>query len=456
MATPVGGRGPHQPNLPVDRDDADGAFRSWRFWLVVVLAGAGSGLGAGLLMAVLHGVQHLAYDYHHGDFQTGVAEGPAWRPVPVLTIAGFVLATAWVLLRRFGGPVRGLDDAVWEHQGRLRPLDTAVNALLQIVAVGAGATLGREGAPKELGAGVASSLCDRVGLTPAQRQVLVACGAGAGMAAVYNVPLGGALFAAEVLLGSLSLATIVPALAMAGVATATSWLLLPDQSTYDVGHLSLGASLTMWAVAVGLLAGLLGAGLVVLVGWAKAHATTGRKALGSITIAFIAVGAVAVVLPQVLGNGKDVTQSALSGSLALPLVAAIVLVRPLATAACLRGGAVGGLFTPTLAVGALAGTLAGRAWGAVFPGGPVAGFALIGAAALLSGAMQSPLASIVLVVELTHSGLGLLVPIALAAVGATVVSRMLVPASLYTAAGWWKDGRSLPRRRRLWRRPTET
>ena len=440
MAAAAGGRGPHQPNLPFDHDAADLSLRSWRFWLVVVLVGVGAGLGAGALMAILHGVQHLAYGYRHGDFQTGVRHGPIWRPAAVLAGAGIVLGAVWVALRKLGGPVRGLDEAVWEHQGRLRPLVTAANALVQIVAVGAGATLGREGAPKELGAGLASSLCDRAGLSTTERQVLVACGAGAGMAAVYNVPLGGALFAAEVLLGTLALPVVIPALATAGVATGVSWLLLPDRPTYDVGHLPVSASLTLWAVLLGLLAGLIGAGLVVAVGWAKARATTGTRTLGMVAAAFSAVGVVAIGLPEVLGNGKDVAQLVFSGDLSLPLVAVIVIARPLATAACLRAGAVGGLFTPTLAIGALVGTLAGRAWGTLLPAGPVAGFALIGAAALLAGAMQSPIASIALAVELAHSGLALLVPIALAAAGAAALSRVLVPASLYTAAGWWSGG----------------
>lgn len=435
------GRGPHQPNLPEADDPAAAALGSWRFWLVVVLVGIGAGLGAGVLMAVLHAVQHLAFGYGRGDFQSGVRRAPGWRRVVVLGVAGVVLGIAWVVLRRTGGPVRGLDEAVWEREGRLPLVVTALNALLQIVAVGAGATLGREGAPKELGAGLASSLCDRVGLSAGERRLLVACGAGAGMAAVYNVPLGGALFAAEVLLGTLDLTKVVPALATAGIATGTSWLLLPDRPTYTVGHLALSASLTLWSVPFGLVAGLAGTGLVLLVGWAKARATGGSRSAATIACSFVAVGAVAVGLPEVLGNGKDVAQLALAGALSLPVVAAVVVVRPVATATLLRSGAVGGMFTPTFLLGALLGTLLGRPWAGLYPAGPAAGFALIGAAALLSGAMQSPIASIALVVELTHSGLSLLVPVALAATGATVVSRLLVPASLYTAADWWRAGR---------------
>nr|WP_282436870.1 chloride channel protein [Aciditerrimonas ferrireducens] len=383
-------------------------------------------------MAVLHAVQHLAYGYRHGDFQSGVRRAPAWRPLVVLAAGGLVLGTAWVVLRRVGGPVRGLSEAVWQKAGELPFVDTVVNGVLQIVAVGAGATLGREGAPKEVGAGWASLLCRRGRLGPAERQLLVACGAGAGMAAVYNVPLGGALFAAEVLLGTLALPVALPALAVAGVATAVSWLLLPEQPTYRVAPTTTDASLVLFAVVLGVAAGALSAGLVRGVSWAKGRQRRGPVlTVLAITLVFAAVGGVASGLPEVLGNGKDVAQAALSGSLALGTVAAVLVARPLATAACLRSGAVGGLFTPTLTMGCLLGLLAGRGWTGLWPGPSTPAVAMVGACALLAGTMQAPLAALALVVELTHSGLALVVPLGLAAVAATEVSRALVPASIY-------------------------
>jgi CIC family chloride channel protein len=382
-------------------------------------------------MALLHAVQHFAYGYQRGDFQSGVRRAPSWRPVVVLAGGGLVLGTSWALLRRLGGPVRGLSEAVWNRDGKLPLLDTIVNGALQIVAVGAGATLGREGAPKEVAAGLASTLCDAAGLGPSERRLLVACGAGAGMAAVYNVPLGGALFAAEALLGTLALPVALPALATAGVATGVSWLLLPDRPTYLVAPTPADASLAVLAVLLGVLAGAASAVLVRGVGWAKSQHRSGVSMIGAVTVAFVAVGAVAAALPEVLGNGKDVAQLALTGSISLPIAAVVLLARPIATAACLRAGAVGGLFTPTLTLGCLLGLLAGRGWVHLWAGGSVAAFAMVGATALLSGTMQAPLAAIALVVELTHSGLALVVPLALAAVAATVVSRALVPASIY-------------------------
>jgi len=394
--------------------------------------GVGAGIGAGLLMALLHAVQHLSYGYHQGDFQSGVRRAPHWRPLVALAAGGLVLGTAWVVLRRVGGPVRGLSEAVWQKAGEMPLVATLVNGALQIVAVGAGATLGREGAPKEVGAGWASFLCQRGRLSAGQRQLLVACGAGAGMAAVYNVPLGGALFAAEVLLGTLALPVALPALAVSGVATGVSWLLLPDQPTYRVVPVPLDASLVIWAVLLGLVAGALSAGAISGVAWAKGRQHRGPlRTVVAITLTFAAVGAVAAGLPEVLGNGKDVAQLTFSGSLAIGTVALVLAVRPLATAACLRSGAVGGLFTPTLTMGCLLGVLAGRGWAVLWPGPLTPAFAMVGACALLAGTMQAPLAAIALVLELTHSGLGLVVPMALAAVAATEVSRALVPASIY-------------------------
>lgn len=416
------------------------AWGSGRFWLTVVITGIGAGLGAGVLMAILHAVQHLAYGYHEGSFQAGVARTGAGRRVAVMAGAGLLMGLGWMLLRRFTGRGVGLSEAVWSRAGRLPFARTLANGLLQIVAVALGATLGREGAPKEAGAAIASRLSDLTGLDDAQRRLLMACGAGAGMAAVYNVPLGGALFALEVLLGAVSLPLVVPALATSAIATAVSWLLLPNRATYLVPAVGVTVPVLVWSVLLGPVAGAVAAGYVALVGKAKAAKPTGWALVAATTATFAAIGSLAVVYPQVLGNGKDVTQMALLAGISLPTVAAVLLLRPLATAALLRGGAEGGLFTPTLTFGALLGSLLGHGWSALWPGGHVAAYAMIGAAAVLAAAMQSPLAAIALVVELTHSGLGLVVPMVLAVAGATVVCRRLQPSSIYTAASYSRPG----------------
>jgi chloride channel protein, CIC family len=263
---------------------------------------------------------------------------------------------------------------------------------------------------------------------------LVAAGAGAGMAAVYNVPLGGALFALEVLLGSLALPLVLPALLMSLLATAVAWIVIPTHATYVVPIYSVAARQIVWAALIGPLAGLTAVLWVRLVAVANRSRPTRRTArvLAPIVI-FAALGAVAIQYPQLLGNGKELAQLAFVGKLSVGLLAVLFILKPLVTAACLGSGAPGGLFTPTLVLGVLFGALLGHAWSVLWPGSPTGSYALIGGAAILAAAMQGPLSASVLMLELTHSTGSLTVPLLLAAGLATVVARLLGAPSIYSA-----------------------
>lgn len=422
----------NQPNVPVSWQHTGG---SARFWLLTVLTGVGAGFGAIALMGMLHAVQHIAYGYSHGSFQAGVVRAPHWRPLVAMTIGGVIMSSAWLALRRFGPALHGLSESLWGGTGKLPFLATLLNGVFQMVAVAFGATLGREGAPKEVGAAVGSKLADLFAMSDAQRRVLVACGAGAGMAAVYNVPLGGALFGVEVLLGTSSLPVVAPAIACSAVATAVSWIGLPDRPTYVLPALPVGSSLLAWALVFGPVAGIVTALYVKSISWGKKRLGAGWLRSASLVAVFSATGALAIGWPGVLGNGKDVTQLAFVGSLGLGVAAVLLVLRPLAASAFLRAGAIGGLFTPTLTVGVLLGSLGGHAWGAL--GGahePLPAYAAIGGAALLAAAMQAPLAAVVLTIELTGTGISLAVPILIALTGAMLVARALDDRSIYTVS----------------------
>lgn len=187
-------------------------------------------------MLLLRAVQKLAYPYRPGDnFLSAVKNATPLRIVIVLTAAGVVAAVARLILRHQakGGHGGELAEKIWFAAGHLDPVSTFVRAIVSIVIVAMGASLGREAAPKQIGALIASLLAQWASIPNAQRRLLAACGAGAGIAAVYNVPFGGAIFALEVLLGTISLPLVPPALAAALIATAVSWLLLPNVPTYD-------------------------------------------------------------------------------------------------------------------------------------------------------------------------------------------------------------------------------
>jgi H+/Cl- antiporter ClcA len=354
--------------------------------------------------------------------------------VLVLLAAGMIAGVGGLLLKRLRGFGGGeVSEAVWLEDGRLSVVRSLSRGLLSIIVVAMGASLGREAAPQLAGAAAASRLCEKAGVPRWQRRLLVACGAGAGMAAVYNVPLGGALFALEVLLGTLALPLVLPALATSLIATAIAWIALSNQPTYHVPSYAVSVSQIAWAVVVGPIAGLAAVAWVRLVARVHGLRPSGRGRLIAPIVALTALGAVSIAYPQLLGNGKDTVQLADTGQLAVGVLAALLVLKPIVTAACLGSGTPGGLFTPTLTYGVLLGGLLGHGWTLVWPGAAAGSYAVVGGGAVLAAAMQGPLAATVLVIELAHHSDTLMVPLLLAVTEATIVARRLGAPSIYSA-----------------------
>jgi H+/Cl- antiporter ClcA len=271
-------------------------------------------------------------------------------------------------------------------------------------------------------------------LSPAQRRLLVACGGGAGLAAVYNVPLGGALFIAEVMVGSLALPVVLPALACTGIASAVAWIYLPNHATYvDIPASGFTMALMIWALLAGPVLGVIAAGYIRLIGWVSYYRITGRRSIPAMVAAFGVLGLIGLAYPQLFGNGKDLAHDAFVGAGGFGLMLALFVLKPLVTSLCLGSGAAGGLFTPTFSTGAAFGAAFGMAWSLLWPGSPSGAYALVGAAAMLGAAMQAPLASLALVLELTHTGFQIMVPMVAATVIATVVARYIDGYSIYSA-----------------------
>ena len=420
-----------QPNATGDGD----AALTPRFWVMVILTGIATGLFGDLLMWILFGVQHLAFGYHSGELQAAVESTSDERRVLVLVIAGLFGAAAWYLIHRYmKNESTEIDDSIWNGHGELGAPRSFATSVVSEIVIGMGASIGREAAPKLMGGVSGSVLATWARLSPAQRRLLVACGGGAGLAAVYNVPLGGALFTAEILMGSLSLPTVLPALACSWIATTTAWLYLPEHATYvDIPAFRLSPSLLAWAILAGPLIGLVASGYVRLIGWVSHHRASGRRMLVALPGALAALGLLGCAYPQLFGNGKDIAHSVFLGEGGLALLAVLFVLKPLVTALCLAAGGSGGVFTPTLSTGAVLGGFLGGAWSLLWPGTPIGAFAMVGAAAMLGASMQAPLAALALVLELTHSGFQTLVPMIAAIVIATAVTRHLDGYSIYSA-----------------------
>ena len=428
---PSGRGATEQPNVTSDGDTA----LTPAFWIAVVLTGIAAGLFGVLLMVILFNVEHLTFGYSTGSLESGVRHVSDLRRVVPLLIAGVVGGTAWYLLRRYTpGQKSEIDEAIWNDDGRLSFGRSFGTGVISELVIGMGASIGREAAPKLMGGVSASLLSDRFHLSPAQRRLLVACGGGAGLAAVYNVPLGGALFTAEVLVGSMALPVVLPALACAGIATAVAWIYLPDHATYvAIPEFRFTAPLMVWSLLAGPVLGLIAAGYIRLIGWVSFYRITGRWSIPVMVAAFGILGLIGIEYPQLFGNGKDMAHDAFTGLYGFGILFALFLLKPLVTSLCLGSGASGGLFTPTMSTGAVFGGAFGVAWSLIWPGSPSGAYAMVGAAAFLGAAMQAPLASLALVLELTHSGFGLMVPMLAATVTGTIIARHIDGYSIYSA-----------------------
>ncbi len=408
-----------------------------RFWVLVIATGALAGIGAGALLTALRLVQRLAWPRAE-TFVGAVETASPLRRIVVPAIAGLVIATVGLLSRRpLGGHgTARIIEAIW-HRGRELALGRAlVRGLLSIGSVGMGASLGREGALVQTGAAAGSWLATRLRIEERQARVLVACGAAAGIAAAYDVPIGGALFGLEVLLGSFALELLGPIVVSCVVATAVSRTMPGAHVEYVIPEYELlRPSEIVIGLALAPLFGLASAVYVRVMGWVEVQLDRlprwMQPALPPLALAM--VGAAAIRWPSVLGNGFDTIQDVLVGGVPLAALAALPVLKLLATALCAGAGVPGGLFTPSLFYGAALGGLAGELLARAFPGSPPTGaLALVGMAAVLAGTTHAAVSSVLIIFEMTGD-YGVILPLMITAAVAAATSRAIEPDSLYTA-----------------------
>ncbi len=408
-----------------------------RFWILVIATGALSGLGAGALLWVLRIVQRLAWP-DSDRFITSVELAGPWQRVLVPTAAGALVAIVYALWRRpLGGHgTARIIEAIWTPDRGLRLWATLSRGLLSIMSVGAGASLGREGALVQAGAASGSWLAQRLHLEERQARVLVACGAASGIAAAYDTPIGGALFGLEVLLGSFALELLGPIVVACVVATAVSRTIPGAHLTYLIPEYELLHPRELVPALV--LSPFLGLASVIYI-----------RVIAMVEVAFdrfprwmkpllpplglFVVGLFALRWPPVLGNGFDTVHAMLLGAVPLRALLVFPVLKLVASAICTGTGVPGGLFTPSLFYGAAIGGAAGELLALVFPGlAPPGALSLVGMAGVLAGTTHAAVSSVLIIFEMTGD-YGVILPLMLSAAIAAATSRAIEPDSLYTA-----------------------
>jgi CIC family chloride channel protein len=328
-------------------------------------------------------------------------------------------------------------EAILIGSGELRVRASLVKSTAAMFSIASGGSIGREGPLVQLAAVAASWIGRWRKMSAPQLRLLVACGAAAGIASAYNAPIAGSFFVAEIILGTIAMESLGPLAVSAVAATLTMRALSNAHTLYRVPDFTLHS---LWEigpfVVLGILSGMIAPiflrSLRHVEGWFAATKLPLplRLALGGLI-----VGVLAVWVPEVCGNGYSVVVSILNGQVVWSALLLVLLCKWIATAASFGSGAPGGVFTPTLFMGASLGYLFGFAVHSVWPEGAAdpQAFALVGMGALLAAASHAPVMAIIMLFEMTLS-YDIILPLMLCSVVAYYTARGIEDQSLYSEA----------------------
>ncbi len=272
-----------------------------RFAASIIATGVIAGLVGRACTLLLHGVEMIVWNRHEDTLLHAVeATAPLYRLV-ILVLAGLAGAASWTLMFRRSRQLVSVSAAVSGE--RMLPLRTLWHASTQIILVAMGASIGREVAPRELSAAFCARVCERLGLDAEDRRIIVACGAGAGLAAVYSIPLSGAVYTLEILLATMRARTVAPAFATSALAVLVSSGWNRPEPFDTVSELHASASLTCWALLFGPFLAWLGVAFRRCVHIFEDAKPRNLSLWWTLPLAFSGVGIVSIFITSVVKNG---------------------------------------------------------------------------------------------------------------------------------------------------------
>jgi len=325
--------------------------------------------------------------------------------------------------------------AVALREGRIRARVATAKAIASAICIGSGGSAGREGPIVQIGSAIGSALGQLFRISGDRLRILVGCGAAGGISAVFNAPIAGVMFAVEIILGDFGVRTLTPVVLSSVAASATARSFLGDKSVFQVASYQL---VSPWEMPLYLALGAL-AGLVAVLYTKTLYFTEDRfenlRLPGYLkpAIGGAALGAVAIVSREILADGYDGITHALAGSLDFQLVILLIFLKIAATSLTLGSGNSGGIFAPSLFMGAMLGQAFGVVMNALFPEltAPPGAYALVGMAAIVSGATHATITAILIIFEMT-SDYRIILPLMAASVTSTFVAHRILRQSIYT------------------------
>ena len=409
-----------------------------QFLLLSAVAGALGALGAILFRAITSRLTEWLLDSR--DVVAGAESLPVLLRIFLPAAGGLIGGLIVSYVYREPGGTHGISqmiEVVTLGRSRIRLRESLGRAAASIAVISSGGSEGREGPIIQVGAALASTVGRRWNVSPERLRILTACGMAAGVAGAYNTPIAATLFVLEVVVGTFSMTLFGPAVVSAVTSTLLVRFFLGDEPVYHVAAFRLESVAEFLPFAlIGLLAGPASALFVrALRTGHRAFAATKLPPPLSMAVGGAVVGAIGVFLPEVWGNGFEATNRILRGNPTLLFLLALFLGKMVATASTIGSGGVGGVFTPTLAVGATLGGAVAQLVHLAFPhfDAPVGGYALLGMGGLMAGVTRAPLLAVIMIFELTQNS-QVLLPMMVVSVAAILSARFFEEDSIYIAS----------------------
>jgi CIC family chloride channel protein len=377
------------------------------------------------------------------------AGGAAWRRLLVPALGSFV--TGILLFRYFpfarGSGIPQTKFALFIEDGRIRFRTVVGKFLCCSASLASGIALGREGPSVQIGAGLASVIGRRLGLGKEQVKMLIPVGGAAALAAAFNTPIAAVLFSLEEIVGDLH----APVIGTVVLSSATSWmvlhLVLGDEPLFHVGayHLVHPVEFIVYAI-LGVAGGFASVAFVKLLLGLRAFFKRMPPSTAWIqpTIGGLAVGIMGWFVPEVLGVGYDYVEKVLNGDTLLKMLVLLAILKICATAVCYASGNAGGIFGPSLFIGAMTGGAVGSVAHHFFPGytAEPGAYALVGMGTAFAGIVRTPMTSVIMIFEMTRD-YTIIVPLMISNMIAYLISWQFQREPIYEALAH-QDGVHLP------------
>ena len=405
--------------------------------LIAVLIGLAGGFGAVFFRWLIETLQDLSWG--SGGTPLEKIERSAWYVRVLVPAAGGLLVG---LIVKFLAPeakghgVPEVMNSVARLGGVIRPIVAVAKSFASAICIATGGAVGREGPIVQIGSAIGSTLGQMLSLSTPRIRTCVGCGAAAGIAATFNAPIAAAFFASEVILGEFGLGAFGFVVLSSVSATVTARTILGDVPAFEIPAYEIihPAELLTYAV-LGVLAAIAAVAFVQILHWSEDFFEKLKRVPSYLqpVIGGLGIGLVGLLLPQVMGVGYDTITAALHGQLALGFLALILVAKILGTSFTLGSGGSGGVFAPSLFMGAALGGAVGRLAQMIVPfsmANPGA-YAVVGMGALVAASTHAPITAILIIFELTGD-YGVIPGLMVSCILGTFLAQRLRRESIYT------------------------